>query len=88
MRDTMQLKRMFLEAPDGHLAAELQPLIQKWSEPTAKAIEVLEVLDQVVHTGGGSEFSVLALKHMLEMLMEEEGTNMDELVKLATWRNA
>lgn len=77
--------RILLEAPDGHLDASLKPLIEKWSSPP-RAIEVLEVLDKVIHYGAGSGFTVTVLQQFYDGTVSDEGTTHEEVAKLAVWR--
>jgi hypothetical protein len=86
MGDTSQLKQLFLNAPESQLDPTLKPLIEKWSDPCATSLEVLEVLDQVVHTGGGSGFVVMALQTMYEGLCAEEGVTHEDNIARAPWR--
>jgi hypothetical protein len=86
MGHTADLKQLFLNAPESQLDPSLRPLIEKWTDPCATSLEVLEVLDQVVHCGAGSGFVVMALTTMYDGLVAEEGTTHEENIARATWR--
>ena len=80
------IKKMLLEAPDSQLDSSMKPLIEKWSEvPTA--LEILEVVDQVVYSSLGSGFTVQLLHFLLNDALGREQTSLDELAQKATWRN-
>jgi hypothetical protein len=86
MGHTADLKVLFLNAPDSQFDPSLRPLVEKWTDPCATSLEVLEVLDQVVHTAGGSGFVVMALQTMYDGLVAEEGTTHEQNLAKATWR--
>ena len=79
-------KAMWLEAPDGQLDTRLRDdVVNRWDdEPTA--IQLLELLDKVKYTGGGSGFTVQSLKIMYDFTLKQEGKTHEDLVPLATWR--
>lgn len=74
-----------LAAPDSQLHAEIKPYVQKWSDPPT-ALQVLEVLDMVIHMGLGSGFVVKVLQATYDMRCKDERTTHEEVVKGATWR--
>jgi hypothetical protein len=80
------LKEMLLEAPDSQMDASVKPKINLWSDPP-KAIEILEVLDDIVRYSLGSTFTVQLFQMMLNKATEEEKTTYEEVVKQAHWRS-
>lgn len=80
-----ELKELLLQAPDGQLDKGIKPLIEKWSEPP-KALEVLEVLDQCVHGGLASPFTMMVIENIMNEAIKTENTKYEEVVKQATWR--
>jgi hypothetical protein len=86
MADTAELKQLLLGAPDSQLDASLFQLIEKWTDPCATSLQVLEVLDQVVFASLGSGFVVMVLQAMYDGLLEQEGTTHEENIARATWR--
>jgi hypothetical protein len=86
MGHTADLKQLFLNAPDSQLDACLRPLIEKWTDPCATSLQVLEVLDQVIFASLGSGFVVMALQTMYDGLVAEEGTTHEQNLAKATWR--
>lgn len=83
----MSIKSVFLEAPDNQLDAAIKPLIRKWDDPKPKAIQILEVLDAVIHGGAGTAFVVNALETFLYGTIADEKTTYEAVVAQATWRN-
>lgn len=80
------LKEMLLQAPDGQLDKSMFPLIEKWDEePTA--IQILEVLDQVIYASLGSGFVVSLLQMLYENALKKEGKTHKDMEALTTWRN-
>jgi len=84
--DTSALKQLFLNAPDSQFDVSLRPLVEKWTDPCATSLEVLEVLDQVIFCGGGSGFTVMALQTMYDGLCLAEGVTHEDNIAKATWR--
>lgn len=82
---TPELKQILLDAPDGQLDECMKPLIEKWDNPP-KAIQLLEVVDHIIHAALASGFILSLLQMMLHEAIAAEGTTHEELVKLATWR--
>lgn len=82
----MDIKEIILTAPDGQIDPVVRTMIaEKWDDkPTA--IQILEIIDNCVYCGASSDFVVSLLNICLEQTIEHEGTTMEELVKLATWR--
>ena len=81
----MSIKDALLKAPDSQLDAEMFSLIEKWNdEPTS--LQVLEVLDRCVYAGLASSFVIVLLESILDMAMTLENTTIEEVIKLATWR--
>ena len=82
IRDIVKLLK---EAPSSSLDASMQPLILKWSDPP-KALEVLEVLDAVVHgsLAGGVAHTVLCV--LYEEACKAETTTHEAVAVGATWR--
>ena len=81
------IKKMLLEAPDSQLDQSMKPLIEKW-EAVPTALQILEVVDKVVHYSLGSGFTVQLLHFLLNDALGREQTSLDELAKQATWRNS
>lgn len=80
------IKELLLQAPDSELDKSMSPLIQKWDdEPTA--IQILEVLDQVIYASLGSGFVVMLLQDLYKNALTREGKTHKEMEALATWRN-
>jgi hypothetical protein len=81
------LTQHLISAPDTQLDPSMRAHIQEeWSEkPTA--LEILEVLDKVIHFALGSGFVIMVLETMLNDAMLEEKTDMKTLSEKATWRN-
>ncbi len=79
------IKQLLLEAPDSQLDVSIKPLIEKWSEPPT-ALEVLEVIDQVVYSGLGSDFVVNVLDILLRKAIAGESTTMELVIEQAHWR--
>jgi len=80
-----EFQMLLLMAPDTQLDESVKPLIEKWSDPP-KALEILEVVDQVVRYALGSDFTVRVFDHLLKAAIVRESTTMEEVVKQATWR--
>jgi hypothetical protein len=82
------LKEMLLKAPDGQLDHCTFPLIQTWPDKgMPPAIKILELLDQCVHGGLASGFTINLLEIVLNTAIMEENTTYEEVVKQATWRD-
>lgn len=80
------LTLLLLAAPDSHLDTSIKPLIEKWDEkPTA--IQILEVLDQIVHCGLASELVIKVLNSQWKMAIADEHTTMEAIIAQAHWRN-
>jgi DNA-binding transcriptional ArsR family regulator len=77
---------VLLEAPDHHLDPSIKKLIEKWDE-TPTSLQILEVLDNVIHFGCASRIVVTVLQEMYDSRCNTELTTHDAVVKLATWRN-
>lgn len=84
----LSLKAKFLDAPDGHIANEIKPLIKKWTEPAPTALELLETLDMMTHAGGASAMVILVIENLLKMTIAVEQTTEKAIYKIAndTWR--
>jgi len=74
-----------MKLSDAQLDKAMVEKMRAWPDPVP-AISVLEVLDACVHGSLASGFVVTVLDIVLQARMKAEGTTMDELVKLATWR--
>ncbi len=85
MTDKLKVKQMLLAAPDNELDSQFKPMIEKW-EDEPSAIQILELLDQVVHSGGGSGFVVTLLNTLLSLTIMKEKTTYNDVVKQAVWR--
>lgn len=81
----MNLKNLFLEAPESQLDPLLKPIVERWDDPPTP-LQILEVLDIAVNTGGGSSFAVTVLSLQYERSLKENNTTHEEVVKQATWR--
>lgn len=79
------LLTLLKSTPESQLSPQIREKVEKWVEPVS-AINILEVLDDVVHTGGGSGFIVKVFDLMLTESMDRENTFYDDLVKQAHWR--
>lgn len=60
--------------------------IKKWSDPP-RAIEVLETLDKIVYGSLCAPMIQMLYEKLLDEQIEAEGTTMEDLIKLATWRD-
>lgn len=74
-----------MKLSDEQIDASMQEKIRAWPDPVP-AISVLEVLDACVDGSLASGFVITVLDVILQDRMMIEGTTIDELVKLATWR--
>ncbi len=83
----IEMKKMLLIAPEDQLDKSMFPLIEKWSEPEVKAIQILEVLDHCIHAGLASGFTINLLQTMLDLSLLNENKKLDDILPLATWRN-
>jgi hypothetical protein len=79
------MKKLLLKAPDTQLDASMFPLIEKWDEP-AKAIQILEVLDQCVYASLASGFTIRLLQMLYDAALVNEKITHEDVVPLATWR--
>lgn len=80
------IKELLLQAPDRQLDKSIFPLIEKWDdEPTA--IQILEVLDQMIYASLGSGLVFVLLQGLYKTALEREGKTHKEMEALATWRN-
>jgi hypothetical protein len=79
------IKQALLVAPERQLDESMKALIRNWSD-TPKAIEILEVLDLVIHGSLGSRVVRAALEVVYDDACKKEGTTSAEVSKLATWR--
>ena len=52
-----------------------------------KTLEILEVLDYVIHGSLASGFVVTLLQVLLDQAIEREGTTYEAVVALASWRS-
>ncbi len=80
------LKHLLLSAPDSQLDISLKHMIEKWTIPI-KAINVLELLDNIVYTGGASGFVINILNRLLQTCLVDEEITYEELIKFASWRH-
>jgi hypothetical protein len=85
MSDLSDLKVLLLQAPNEHLDHSMFPLIEKWDDEP-KAIQILEVLDKCIYYALASGFTVSTLQIMLVSAVTNEGTSLEQLLPLATWR--
>ncbi len=83
----IEMKKMLLIAPEDQLDKSMFPLIEKWSEPEVKAIQILEVLDHCIHASLASGFTINLLQTMLDLSLLNENKKLDDILPLATWRN-
>jgi hypothetical protein len=79
------LKTLLLQAPTDHLDPSLRPMIEALSDP-ALAIELLHVLDAVVHESLGSTLIAQTLQTLYEAALVREGTTHEEVITGAYWR--
>lgn len=79
------LKQHLLVAPAGVLSPLLLPIVERWNDPPT-SIQLLELLDQCVHTGGAAGFVVTALEAVMLKTMQDEGVTSEDLLPLAVWR--
>lgn len=80
------LKQHLLVAPAEVLSPLLLPIVERWNDPPT-SIQLLELLDQCVHTGGAAGFVVMALETLMMATMKTEGVTSKDLLPLAVWRN-
>jgi hypothetical protein len=78
--------KMLLIAPDSQLDASMKELIKKWDE-VPKAIQILEVLDVSCQSSLASDFIMTIMDGLLHDAIKNENTTMEEIIKLARWRN-
>ena len=64
----------------------MKPYIEKWGT-LPKTLEILEVLDYVIHGSLASGFVVTLLQVLLDQAIEREGTTYEAVVALASWRS-
>lgn len=84
-RAVQELREHLLKAPDSQLDAAVKPMIEKWDdEPTP--IQILEVLDLVIHDALGSDFMVSVLQAIYDVQCKKFNTTHEDVVKQATWR--
>ena len=84
----MNHKEHWLAAPATIIDPQIKDLIrEKWDDPEPTAIQILEVLDHVVHWGAGADIAVLLLDLCLQVALIREGKELEDLFPLATWRN-
>lgn len=83
---TNVIKSLFLTAPDTQLDASMFPLIEKWNEPEATSLQILEVLDHCIHGGLASGFTVTALQGLYDRALKLEGKKHEDNIPFATWR--
>lgn len=82
---SQDIRELLCAAPDTQLDAAMKPLIKAWDDPP-KAVQVLEVLDHVIHGALGSSFIVATLQAIYATSCSREGTTHEEVVKGAHWR--
>lgn len=83
--EKMTIKQMWQAAPDDQLDKGLQDIVGRWDDsPTP--IQILELLDAVIHGGAGSGFTVSALQLMYSSACAKNEVKHEEVVQLATWR--
>ena len=82
----MNLKQGMLSAPDEQIDQSVKDIIARVWDDEPTSIQILEALDFGVHTGTISDFVVQALDAFFNSAIKKEGTTMDEVLKLATWR--
>ena len=81
----ISLKELYLQAPESQVDPELLCYVRKWGdEPTA--IQALELLDQVVWTGGASGYFCQTLRVVLDKKLADEGITFEQLCEQAPWR--
>ena len=81
-----QARQYLLSAPDSQLDAQMKPYIEKWGT-LPKTLEILEVLDYVIHGSLASGFVVTLLQVLLDQAIERVGTTYEAVVALASWRS-
>lgn len=74
-----------MKLSDEQIDKAMVEKIRAWPDPVP-ATSVLEVLDACVDGSLASGFVITVLDVILQDRMMIEGTTIDELVKLATWR--
>lgn len=82
----MNTKQHWLEAPDNVIDQSIREMIRdKWDdEPTS--IQILEVVDHVVHWGAGSDLAVHLLDLRLRAALASENKILDDILPDAVWR--
>ena len=79
-------KEMFLKAPDSQISPSIRNMIDsQWNDPPT-SLQILRVLDAIVHYGEGSDFVVTAMNELLKETLQKEGTTMTQIVEKAEWR--
>ena len=78
---------LLLSAPDSQIDKVVFPLIEKWTKPIPKAIEILEVLDKCIYSSLSSGFVINVLETLYVEALKVEGSANADVAKLATWRN-
>lgn len=87
MTDPKQsLKQHFLSAPAAMLDPALLPIVVRWDDPPT-SIQLLELLDHCVHTGGAPRFVIMAIESVMLTTMKAEGVTSEDLLPRAVWRN-
>jgi hypothetical protein len=79
------IKQGYLSAPDTQIDPHIKPLIEEWSDPPT-ALQMLRVLDAMVHGGSASAFAVSSLDTFMRIALKQEGTTFEALVDQAHWR--
>ena len=64
----------------------LREKIELWENPP-KAIQILEILDECIYGALATGSIIIILEASLKNAMNKENTNLEELLKSATWRN-
>lgn len=81
------LKQLLLQAPDGSLDACMFPLIEKWNEPDATSLQILEVLDHCIYGALTNGFTTTLLQVLYDHALERERKTHEDNLPFATWRD-
>lgn len=78
---------MFASAPESQADPCLLEMVQKWDKPAPTPIQMLEVIDAIVHASLASSFVLNICQKDYDSLLASHNTTHEEVAKNATWRN-
>ncbi len=79
------VRELLCAGSDDQLDAAVHPMIRAWDDP-ATALQILEVLDLVIHDALGSGFVVRVLEALYEVACKREGVTHEQVAAIAPWR--